>query len=311
MPITRNNYTYQFLDGRVWENTRVLKPRFEYPLKSDPSAYIMIETFEILKEEYAPLQPAEQHPTIGNLYWLSDTPLQDVGNGLGRWERTWGTLPGFNENGLKSSYVNEEFEEYNLEVPGITSTQGLYLQNTVNGFSLSGGNHVITTTVAHDVAVGKRVFVWYYTKDPINNFTYYRGQTKLALAGTAGSTLVVSEIKDINTVTPLWFIRAMSNQEPYTRKVISKVISDFWLPGVNIDSYEDIPVIRRVDIIDLTTGNRTQYLSDGVPGTTPSLTQWQEWEDDGVWLPIEDSIIERYLDSIIYQRKTRYVRAII
>jgi hypothetical protein len=311
MPITLNTYHYAFLDGDTKVPTRVLKPRYEYPLKSDPSAYIMIETFEILKDFYKPLLPSEQHPTIGNLYWLYDTPLQDIGQGLGRWERVYGSLPGFDENGLKQSYVNYEYEEYNYEVPGITSTQGLYLQNYVSGFSLSGGNHVITTTSPHDIEANKRVFVWYFVKDPINNFTYYRGQTKLSLAGTGGSTVVVSEIKDINFVTPLWCIRAMSNQEPYTRKVISRVESDFWLPGVNINSYEDIPIIRRIDIVDLETGNRSLYLSDGTPGTTPSLEEYQEWEDQGLWIPVEDSIITRYQDSNIYQRQTRYVRAIL
>lgn len=311
MPITRNNYTYEFLDGDLTKPTRVLKPTYEYPLKSDPSAYLMIETYEILKDYYSPLTPAEQHPTIVNLYWLDDTPLQDVGNGLGRWQRRWGTLPGMDSNGLKQSYTNYEYEEYNYEVPGITSTQELYLQNSVSSFSIAGGNHVITSTVAHDVVAGKRVFVWYVTKDPINNFSYYRGQTKLALAGTGGSTLVVSQIVDINTVTPIWFIRAASNQEPYTRKVLSRVESTFWLPGVNCNSYEDIPITRRLDIIDLETGNRSLYLSDGTPGTTPTLTQYQEWEDAGTWIPVEDSIITRYQDSNIYQRQDRYIRAIL
>jgi hypothetical protein len=306
---TLNNYTYEFLDGQAEKPMLVEKPRFEYPLVNDSSIYLMVETYEQLQDFYEPLQPNEMHPTINALYFVKDTPLNPVGNGVGRWERTWAILPGADT--LRDSFVYSEYEEYLYRVPGIASTQGLFLAAVVQSWSVSGGNHTITAIDTHDVSVGDRVTINYSTKDPQNGFTYIRSQVKVALAGTAGAVLVVSQILDINTVTPITFHRAITNQDPYDRKVISRLDYDWWLPGVNIERMDDIPIIHKTEIIDTETGNRTESLRDISPPTVPSLTQYTAWIEQNQWIPVEDSIIERWQGSNIYQRITRYVKAIL
>jgi hypothetical protein len=74
--------------------------------------------------------------------------------------------------------------------------------NFVSGYSVANGYHTITTTVPHNIVRNTLVKIHYNIQDPINGFTYFRSAVRKALFGTAGSTVVVKEIKDINTVVP-------------------------------------------------------------------------------------------------------------
>jgi hypothetical protein len=311
MSITINGYTYSYVNGDFTEPVRIAKPRKTYPLPADNSVYIQEEDYMVFIDFYEPLQPSTPHPTLAGLFFLKDSPITDVGGGVGRFTRSYAKIPGFNEDGLSPGYVYSDYESYSFRVPGITTTQELFLVNYVGGYAVASGTHVITSTLAHDIdGAGKSVAVYYSVRDPINNFTYYRTQTKTSLAGTAGSTLVVSEIKDINTVVPISFQRASSNQEPYNKTVMSRVDRDYWLVGYNgINAIDDIPIISEFFITDLSTGNRTEYLSEGVPGSNPSLGDYRDWIEDKTWIAAEPSILRRWMDSDIFERSTRYVRA--
>lgn len=312
MPYTTvGDYSYNMVDGDLREASLVAKPRKTFPLPADNSVYVWEEEYMVFIDFYEPLQPAEPHPTIAGLFFLKDSPINDVGNGVGRFTRQYLKIPGFNSDGLSPGYVYSEYESFSFRVPGITTTQELFLVNNVGSYSVSGGNHVITSTLAHDIdGAGKAVLIYYAVRDPINNFTYYRYQTKVSLTGTAGSTLVVSEIKDINVVQPLQFQRAMSNQEPYNKTVMSRIDRDYWLVGYNgINTVDDIPIINEFSIVELSSGNRTEYLSEGVPGSNPSLSDYQGWVEAKQWIVAEPSIVRRFMESDIMERSTRYVRA--
>jgi len=311
MPETIGNYTYTMVDGDYTRQRLVAKPRKTFPLPADNSVFVQEEDYMVFIDFYEILQPSTPHPDTAGLFFLKDSPIIDVGNGVGRFTRYWVKIPGFNEDGLSPGYVYSEYESYSFRVPGIETTQELFLLNYVSSFSLSGGNHTITSTAAHDIdGAGKSVMVYYSVRDPINNFTYFRYQTKTSLAGTAGSTLVVSEIKDISNVTPIHFLRGMSNQEPYNKTVMSRVDRDYWLVGYNgINSVDDIPIINEFSIMELSSGNRTEYLSEGIPGSSPSLSEYRGWIDARQWIVAEPSIVRRWLESDIMERSTRYIRA--
>ena len=310
MPDIVGDYTYTRADGDLTIAGLVAKPRRTYPLPADTSVYLQEEDYMVFIEYYEPLKPAQPHPTTAGLYWIKDTPITDVGNGIGRYTRTYAKIPGFNENGISPGYVYSDYESYSFSVPGITSTQELFLLNYVESFGISGGNHTIVATTAHDISgADQSVAIHYKVVDPINGFTYFRTQTKLSLAGTAGSTLVVSEIKDINTVTPQSFQRSMTNQDPRNQVVMSRIDKDYWLAGTNgINTADDIPIIEEFFITDLSTGNRTQYLSAGTPGSSPGLTEYRQSVEDKDWLAAESSVVRRWLESDIFERSTRYVR---
>lgn len=312
MPQTIGDYSYTVVDGDMTVPNLVSKPRKIFPVESDSSIYILEEDYMQFIDYYEPLVPSTRHETKANLYFVKDTPIRDAGNGVGAWTRTWTVLPGYDETGKKLSYVNSDFESYVFSVPGITTTQGLFLLNWIINTSYSGDNMIFTTgdpgsgnPVNHDIVAGKGAGVGYWVSDPINNFRYWRWATKMALDGTAGSTLVIKKIKDIGTIQPVYCQRAFSNSEPYQKTVASRVDRDYWLPGVNIDSAEEIPIVQEFQILDLATGNRTEYLSET---TSPTIDEYRQLIEDDAWLVAEPSVLRRWNGSEIIERTTRYVK---
>lgn len=305
MPVTYNGYDYEFVDGDLRVPTLVSKPRKSYPIPTDTSVFTLEEEYMQFTDYYQPLKPTSRHPDYGNVYYVGDSPIQDVGNGVGRWSRKWTVLPGMDTSGRKLSYVNTEYESYVYSVPGIDTVQNAFFVYPVSSATISNGKHTITTTAPHDITAGSPAYIRYQLNDPINKFIYYRGQYKIAQNGTAGSTLVVSEIKDINTVTILQVQRADTFQDPYQKVVMSKVDKDYWLPGVNCTSVDDIPIIQEEQIINNENGSRIQYINEN---TTPTLAEWLGWIDTKRWICVESSTV-RLWQGNIYERATRYVRA--
>jgi hypothetical protein len=296
------------VDGDFTIAQLVAKPRRIYPLESDSSVYVLEEDYMVFIDYYEPLTPTTPHPDLPNLYFVKDSQIQDVGNGIGRFTRTWAVLPGYNEDGKKVSYINQTYESYGLRVPGITTAQGLFLVNFVSSYYVANGQHVITTTTAHDVEEGKSCAIGYWVKDPVNNFSFWRNAIRMTLPGTspAGAVVVVKEIRDINAIQPTSVMRAASNAEPYTKVVASRLDTDFWLPGVNVNTADDIPIVQNFEIIDNQTGNRTEYLSET---TNPTVDEFRQWVEDGRWIAAESSVLRRWQGSEILARTTRYVKA--
>jgi hypothetical protein len=308
MSVQVGDYTYLFVDGALEDEVLVAKPRKTFPLESDTSVYFQEEDYMQFIDFYSAPAPSTIHPKFGNLYFVKDTPVQDVGGGVGKWTRTYALLPGVDANGKKTSYTHYDYESFGFRVPGITSSQDLFLVNSILSYNTSGGTLTITSTAAHDVVAGKGCSILYLVTDPVNNFVYSRYAQRVALAGTGGSTLIVRAITDINTVRPQSFTRAMVNSDPYTKVVASRIDTDFWLPTVNVTDASSIEIIDNFQIIDNQTGNRTEYLSDT---TNPTIDQYRDWVEDGLWIVAESSVLRRWNSSDILQRVTRYVKAIL
>lgn len=307
MPIVINDYEYDTVTGVDLTVPNIVgKPRPIYPVEQDPSIFIQEEDYMVFIDYYEPLRPAERHLDTANLFYTKDSPIQDIGNGVGRFTRTWSVLPGLDATGKKLSYVRSEYESYVMTVPGIDTDQDAFTPYSVTSAVLSGGNHVITTSPAHDIAVGKGAQIWYTVQDPISKQSYRRVAYKVALSGTSGTTLVVSEIKDINTISVAIAQRGNTYQPPYQKVVMSRVDYDYWLPGVNVDSVDEIPILDQFSITDNTTGARTEFLRET---TTPSIDTFFGNIEDGDWLVVEGSILRRWtLNTSIYERATRYVK---
>lgn len=307
MPI-QGDYSYAILDGDSAVPTLINKPRKVYPVSFDKSIYLTEEDYQILTEYYEPANPGQAHDIESNLFFLKDTPLRPAGNGTSIYTRAWANLPGYDGSGNKSSYVSQDWESYVWTVPGIETANQTTLAWAITAMTISGNNHIITTSAPHDIVEDHGVVISYAVNDPLNKFTYYRIAHRVALAGTGGSSVVVRQIKDINTVTGLQLARAVSKQDPFQKTISSRVDVDFWLPGITpgINSGEDIPVIEQFFIIDGATGNRTEYLSEN---STPTIAEYRQWVEDEQWIPIESSIVRRYEGGSVMTRTTRYGRA--
>lgn len=306
---TINNYNYAFFDWGSDPNEAKLtgKPRKIFPVDGDSTIYILEEDYTQLIEAYAPLAPATRHDTYLNVFFSKDTPIRDIGNGLGAYTRTWVSLPGYDETGTKTSYVSVDWTSYVMQVPGIANspTGSVTLNTVVSGYN-SNGIYIATTQAAHGIVANDFIKFDYYIYDPISKGKLLRSVYRVAKAGTAGSTVNMAAISDINTIFPLAIYKTSQYVLPYPKVVAAKIVKDYWLVGVGgLTANEDIPLIDQFTITDLTTGAKSDYLGTL---TIPTLAAYVANIDAGEWLCVESSTLERWQNSPIMERRTKYVK---
>ena len=306
MPIEINSYQYDYCDPTLLKEPQLVgKPRKSYPIDGNSSIYIEEEDYMVLIDFYQPLQPAARHPERANVFYIKDAPISDIGNGVGRFTRTWSVLPGYGQK----DYVRSEYESFALTIPALDTAQIGFYQFPVASYTLSGGNHVLTVTTAAppfnalDIEANKPATVFYIVTDPLNGQQSTRQVVKKALAVTS-NTITVSFIGDIGPITITGVQRADVNQPSYTKQVMSRVDYTYFVPGVNCNSVNDIPIIQELQIIDDATGGRVEYLSET---TTPDLDSWYDGMANNEWFVVEPSVVRRWMGEI-YERSTRYVR---
>jgi hypothetical protein len=308
VPYEITDFTFQFLDGDFTTPLLVGLPRKVYPIEGDTSIYLLEEDYAVFTTNYEPLTPASRHPDYPHLYYVKDTPIRPLELGQGAYTRVWSSLPGYNEDGSKTSYVSVDWTSYVFQVPGIANapTGSFDLNNAASGYN-DGARYILTTDGAHDLTAGDYVSFDYYLYDPISKGKLERSVKRVCKAGTAGTTVVMASVTDINTITPLAVYKSAQFQLPYQKNVSMKTVTDYWLPGVtgNINTPEDIPLLEPFSITDLTTGARTEYLGTL---TTPTLAAYTTKIDEAAWMVIDCTLNKWTVAPIIYERVTRYVR---
>ena len=307
MPIQIGDYFYDYSDPTLLKTPQLVgKPRKVYQIEGNSSIYMQEEDYMVFIDYYTPLQPAARNPEKSNVFFVKDSPISDVGNGVGRFTRTWSVLPGYGDKG----YVRSEYESYAFTIPGFDTAQSGFYQFPVASSTLANGQHTITVTTgaapfdALDIEVGKPATIFYSVTDPLNGQTSGRQIVREALNVTT-NTITVALIQDIGPITFTGVQRTDLVQPSYTKQVMSRVDIDYWIAGTNCDSIEDIPIIEELQIIDNATGGRTTTISDD---TTPSLDNWYDYINAGTWIVVEPSVVTRWMGDI-FERRTRYVRA--
>jgi hypothetical protein len=303
MPII-NNYTYTVVDGDLTIPNLVGKPRPSYPFPDDSSIYTLDEDFMIFIDYYEPLIPATRHDEFNNIFYISDTPISDIGNGIGRYTRRWSSLPGFG-NSNRLTYSRIKYESYAFQIPGIDTDVDLFVKYAASG-SDDGTYITITTVGTHDIETSKLVTIYYHVIDPVNGQPTYKTIIRKAISAS-GTSVVVAHIRDDSGAVIVDSIsRADVNQESRTRTVTSKLVMSYWLPGVNIDSVNSIPMNSRIEIIG-STGNITDKLSES---TSPTLLEYTDWVAEKRWIQVEDSILREW-NGLILEKTDRFIYAII
>lgn len=305
MPTKYGDFNYTFSDDiRIEQCTS--KARKSFPFEGDTTNYILEEDYMVFIEYYDPPKISSRHPQYSNVFFIKDTAISDVGNGTGKFTRTWATLPGYGNKG----YVRSEYESFGYSVPALNTAQTSFYQFPVASSTLSNGQHVITVNTgappfdALDVEVNKPATIFYIVTDPLNGQQSNRQIVRKTLAVTS-NTITVDYISDIGPIVFTGVQRTDLQQNSYTKQIMSRLDMDYWIPGVNCTSVNDIPIIQELQIIDNNTGGRVEYLSDD---TTPSVDTWYDYVQLGTWIVVEPSIVRRWQGEI-YERTTRYIKA--
>ena len=307
MPITVGNYEYDYADATLLKTPQLVgKPRKVYDIDGNSTIYLLEEDYMVFIDYYTPLQPVARNPERSNVFFIKDSPISDIGNGVGRFTRTWSVMPGYGEK----DYVRTTYESYAFTVPAFDTAQSAFYQFPVASSTLANGQHTLTVTTgaapfdALDIEIGKPATIFYTVTDPLNGQASGRQIVREALNVTT-NTITVAVIQDIGPITFTGVQRTDLVQPSYTKQVMSRVDEDYWVEGVNCNSVNDIPIIEELQIIDNATGGRTTTISDD---TTPSLDTWYDYISAGTWIVVEPSVVREWRGKI-YSRTTRYVRA--
>ena len=304
------NLTY---DGTFTTPTAVSMERVIYPFEGDTVNFLLEQDY-VVRQDYYPdnvPSPGTQHPDYPYLYFVKDSPISPLGGAICRYTRTWGCIPGTLGEDSLNAYGRVEGESYVWTKPGVQPTDQLFQIYLVTSIATNGPYIDLISSAGSTnltLATDPIIQVAYNTLDTATGIWHSRVVTKELIA-INGGTATIKPVFDIGPISYQWFGRSQVKREPIQIVVPSLLYFDYWLPGVNCDSVESIPIIQKWAIYD-ETGNETNYLSNL---SSPPLyadgsgtKSYREMVRDGDRIVVEPSIVRRWMGEI-YERVTRYI----
>lgn len=310
------------IDGVFNEPVATSLPRPIYPWKGDTQNYLMEQDFTCYIDtypRYAPT-PGTPNPIRPEFYFIEDTPIRDTGiAGVGTFTRTWGTFPGWNAQriGTGSLFVRKEPESYVWTKPGYNTNDQFwtewYIDNAASLATDDGTNiklYTITNPITatrweHDVSTVTATIYYevnnpnwtaggelhQYTTAIVENSTYYIKVRRVPYDNTNEDFPIVYK----SFTTPKVQI------DTKQRVIPSIVYYDYWIPGLNVNSVEDIPLVQEFRVQD-ENGNETDILTEA---STPTQTEYAALVSAGSYICVERSQVSRWMGNI-FERRTRY-----
>ena len=100
-------------------------PRFSAPIPSTTTQYLMRQTFQQFKNQFAALALNTAHPDYATFYLVGEGELQDIGGGAVQWERTYAAVPA----------SHDEYESFSYQFVGF---MGIVWQGNWFGTAVTG-----------------------------------------------------------------------------------------------------------------------------------------------------------------------------
>jgi hypothetical protein len=154
--------------------------------------------------------------------------------------------------------------------------------------------YLVEETAPQKVGGGVARWTRVYAKVPESHTeTESYGFQRIGFVGSAGINVTV-----------------VSGRQREVIDVQSDLVHDYFLVGSpTYPTADDIPLIQAQKYYVGDESLTVEYLFDGAPPSTPSLTEYKGWVDDGTKIVAVGSVCGRWRGNI-YVRKTRYVVAI-
>lgn len=292
----------RFYSGDFTTPVAVTPRRWEWPFPGDNDTVIYKQDFVVRFDRYARTPWDSPSPSRPDMYLTEETPLQVIGAGIGRFTRTYSMVPQPRFAGTGS----DEVQPFVATAPGIGYTDPL-----TYAYYIDSATHTATTTVltitggTHAFVENDWVGVSYWVRDPVTGLSFPRQAARLVQSVTTG-TVTVERIRDGYPFYSWHQIyKNLANREPFQVVVPSWLARDYFLPGVTpgISTPADIPILQPTPIIDQSTGNRTDTITDQ---TNPSLDDYFESLSTGSLQIAEPSELQRWHGNI-WERRTRYI----
>lgn len=321
--MNQNHYTRtgKYSDGDWTVPGICSAERIQYPFEGNTKAILLNQDYMVFADYYLETTPAigSAHPTYAGMYFVKDSPPQEVGGGIVKFTRTYAMLPGFVRDAQgNTTEVRVEPESYVWTKPGVnTINQGQtewLIDNSAVSYPDSDTVKLYTQTNpatgqrwVHDVTSPSynRTTIFYQisTVTGIQEYTptiVARGTNWVQVAKVPYDTTATGA-----KITYIGFSRPQVALRPLQKVVPSTIKYDYWLPGVNCVTIDDIPLEQPLTVYD-PDGNETDTLTET---TNPNVIDFNTMVTAGTEVLVERPIIRRW-QGPIFERSRRYITLI-
>lgn len=283
----------EFIDGDYSTPIPVGPAR---PVKPFPDnvVYIWEQDYHVALADFEAEELDTPYSEDSLFYLVEETQPVHIGGGIGLFTRRYAKIPS----------NRSEYESFAAQLPGL-APGGINIGiNTLPTVTNASSQSTITTEVAHGFVMGDFVFVW-YTALVDGIFQVTRQIYREVLSVPSSTTFKVKQIVDTDPYVFL-AVKASPGRLPVTRVVPSKIVYEYFLPGVSvgIDTPDDIEPFTKTIIVDGSGRDTDTYGYD----TVPTQQDYLDLIDENEFVVAEDSTVRRWLGNI-HERATRYIRA--
>lgn len=251
------------------------------------------QDYIVVRTNFSPEPLDTAHPDEPGFYLVDESPLRPLSGGIVEFTREYALIP-------DGHFVPEQYAWY---LPGMGSEDPPGPLVNINAATVSGGLVTFTTSADHSATAGDQVQVKYTVSTHNGDVT--RTVLRTVTAGS-GSSLTCAAIFESYPITYLSLQQINPGRDPEVLPVPSKLQVDYFLPGVNVTSFDAIPILVEYANIMDSTGRRTRSFTDS---TTPTLSEYRAVVAAETEIVIVRSALERWKGNI-FQRSTRYAKAI-
>ena len=271
----------------------VAGPRsWERPFDDLTDELVLTQGYIQTVADFTPTALDTPHPDIPDAYLVAESPRENIG-GFYKWTRTYARIPP----------NRQVFESYSWLVPGI-NLGAVYASQSISSSTSSAGATTLITSGASGAVVGDQVSISYTFTDSATGTQYGRTVIRTTLAGTSGTTIVVSLISEPGgTITYNTLKKIEPGRPAEAVEVASSLQLDYFLPGVSpgVSTPFDIPRIAALEIYDGDGVKVNSFTS----ATSPTLASWRASVAARSQVCVVSSVIRRWRGNI-YERSTRY-----
>jgi hypothetical protein len=305
----------QIFDDNLDEPQPMSADRVSYPFmgRGDTQTYVLEKDYMVKMDKYAPLSVGEPHADLAELYFVSDSPIQEIGNsGIGKFTRTYSVIPGVYGDGITfngtGSWAYKEGGSTVWTRPGFNTVDAafkLYWIDNVLEYPTTDTIKLYTQTRLSDglrwthniTSEYETATVDYTFIDNIGGLEHEKQYT--STIHSRGTDYIVVDrvpyeaVDGTTTIYYNWFSKPQVKREPSQVVVPCVKMFRYYAEGVNVDKIENVGV-DAWEIIDENL-NATDTLSEV---TTPSINEYNAMVTAGTWVVSEPAVSRRWMGNI-------------
>jgi hypothetical protein len=252
------------------------------------------EDYRVLIASHQPVAISTAHATERNFYLTDESALRPLGGGLAEFTREYAKIP----SGRRVP------QSQGWKVPGLGSENPPGAFVGIDSASASSGQQTFQLDADPSVSAGGTVAIEYVVST--NTQQLNRRVMRGVVSASSSSVTIASPVTDNLPISWLRLQSIEPGRDAEVHTVPSVIQFDYFLPGINVPSLEEIDILNEDTEIYDNTGRKTDTFTET---TSPTLLEWRTKTSGEEMICCERSLL-RVWKGNIYERQTRYTKAI-